>query len=360
MAPASGRFSDLSNILSVDPKDPRFRWLMLWSVSPTGECCCPEGSVHRRINDRSGGSTRDCGNGAGKHPWSLDGRGYVHGVEDADESPAAAIKRWGPLGGARRWGVTLGDVLVIDIDSERALQSVQRFGKHLPHEKVMGVAKTPRGLHIYVDAPGWTQRSLNWAMRQWLDDWHGTDVSKVSRRGFLVDVRTGPNRYVVWPGQSRDRRWMALGELLRAWPVKNHMPAHRLVESGELAPWNRPMDDELRAKIRGLERDAPVADPVVADHLGLGGVTSRTVAENDLRRWSTYLASMPADSGRNNKLNQIAYYQGARAITAGVPEPVVRQRLTIAAQRCGMMDREIEPTITSGLSSGLQKLTRVS
>lgn len=337
---------------------------MLWSVSPTGECCCPAGSLHRRIRDCAVGAPRDCGSGAGKHPWVLEGpgkaKGYVRGVEDADPTPGDAIRRWGPLGGARRWGVTLGDVLVIDIDSEQALQAVMRFGKHLPADKVMGVARTPRGLHIYVDAPGWTQRSLNWAMREWLDDWHGTDASKISRRGLLVDVRTGPNRYVVWPGQSRDRRWITVGELLRAWPVRNHMPAGRMVPSGELAPWNRPMDDELRAKIKGLERDAPVADPVVVDHLGLGGVTSKEVALSDLRRWCNYLASMPSDSGRNNKLNQIAYFQGARAITAGAPESDVRQQLTIAAQRCRMNEREIDPTISSGLSSGLQKLTRVS
>lgn len=339
---------------------------MLWAISPTGECCCPAGAVHRRIRDVAVARPSDCGNGAGKHPWVLESAtgkrmGYVRGVVDSDDTPAAAIAKWGPLGGARRWGVTLGDVVVIDIDSVQALQSFQRLGKHLPVEKIMGIARTPRGAHIYVDAPGWTQRSLYWAMREWLDDWHATDPGKTSRRGLLLDVRTGASRYVVWPGASRDRRWMSLGEVLRMWRTGyERIPAHRLVADGALAPWNRSMDAELRARIERMERDAPVADPVVVDHLGLGGVTSQSVTKNELVRWCKYLSSMPQDSGRNNTLNRISFFQGARAVGAGVPETEVRQLLSTAAQRSGMMDREIDPTISSGLTSGLQKLSQVS
>src|SRR6478735_9960665 len=211
MSTASARFADLSIELRIPSSDSRFRWLMLWGVSPTGECSCPLGSTRRQERaGQSTGTTQDCGgSGSGKHPWMDGDRGYVHGVDNADESQAAAIEKWGPVHGSRRWGVTLADTIVLDLDSPAAELAFTRLSMHLPLEKILGVARTPRGWHIYVDAPGWNQRALNLYMRKWLGDWHGTDAGKITRRGLLLDVRTGANRYVVWPDASGEanRRW---------------------------------------------------------------------------------------------------------------------------------------------------------
>ncbi len=360
MAQASGDQPTLSTELRPDPDDPRFGWLMLWSLSPTGECCCAQGSSQRMTRGSFAvGSGLDCGNGAGKHPWWVERRGeifgYRHGSRDADPSQAVAELKWGRCGGARRWGVTLKDTVVIDLDSPESLQAYYRIAKHIPVEKIMGVARTLRGWHVYLDCPGWSQRALNSCMSQWLKDWHGTDKTKITRRGLLMDVRTGENRYVVWP--EVDRRWATLGEFRdEVVGLTVGMPRDRMIASGDRAPWNLEMTPALTAKIAKFEEQAGAVTIVRSDD----GSISRKHAHSELERWCGYLVAMPPNSGRNNKLNQIAFYAGARAIKSGMDAQSVRDRLVRAASRAGLEANETEATITSGLSAGLKNLTKVS
>ena len=333
---------------------------MLWGVSPNGECSCPLGSTRRQV--RSGQSTvitQDCGGtGAGKHPWMDGDRGYVHGVENADASQDEAIAKWGPVNGSRRWGVTLSDTIVLDLDSPVAELAFTRLAKHLPLEKIMGVARTPRGWHIYVDAPGWNQRALNVYMKRWLEDWHGTDANKITRRGLLLDVRTGANRYVVWPEGSGEanRRWASAGEVRDMVSYRRYgMRPSRLISDGAAAPWNLPMTSELAAEIERIGSYTPRPDGITPSGKVQGGMD---YAAKELTRWCGKLAAMRPDSGRNNMLNQIAFYAGTRAIAAGMPENKVRGALEKAALTCGMRESEIAATISSGLSSGLATVTR--
>jgi hypothetical protein len=283
----------------------------------------------------------------------MDGdRGYVHGVDNADESQAAAIEKWGPVHGSRRWGVTLADTIVLDLDSPAAELAFTRLSMHLPLEKILGVARTPRGWHIYVDAPGWNQRALNLYMRKWLGDWHGTDAGKITRRGLLLDVRTGANRYVVWPDASGEanRRWATAGEVrdMVSWHRYRMRPS-RLVANGAAAPWNLVVTGALAEDVAKIGSYTPKPDGVTTSGKVTGGTD---YAAKELTRWCGVLAAMSPDSGRNNMLNRTAYFAGTRAILAGIPESKVRNALEVAARRCGMRDAEILATINSGLTSG--------
>jgi Bifunctional DNA primase/polymerase, N-terminal len=69
------------------------------------------------------------------------------------------------------------------------------------------------------------------------------------------------------------------------------------------------------------------------------------------------LALMPAGSGRNNRLNGIAYRFGRLAAGGALTEDDIRVALTAAAQAAGLTDYETEHTITSGITAG-QKAPR--
>lgn len=310
------------------------------------------------------GGAADCGQGPGKHPWHIirDGqsRGYQHGCLDADSSQQAAVDRWGRIGGNRRWGVTLKDTVVLDLDGPESVLAFYRIARHVPLERWIGLARTPRGWHIYLDCPGWNQRALNAQMKKWLVDWHGTDPARITRRGLLLDARTGGNRYVVWP--SVDRRWAMPRELQEQtlWAARG-MPSSRMVSDGAQAPWNLPMTPELIKKIERVGREPETLPQSFVNGGAAGsGSGSTRFAQQELNRWCGKLRGMPPDSGRNNLLNQIAYYAGARAVQAGIPKDVVYEQLRSAGQRSGMEDREISATIASGLGSGLDKFMKVS
>lgn len=357
MAQVSETTVSMSTELAISSTDLRLNWLMLWSISPTGECCCPKGSRHRAPGDKAIGWTTDCSQSPGKHPWSVwrDSVqvGYVHGSKDADKSQAAAIEKYGPLGGLRRWGITLKDIVLVDLDNERAIRDFRRIIMHIPASKFLGIARTPRGWHVYLDCPGFTQRSLNLFLRRWLDDWDGTDEAKVSRRGYLLDFRTGENRYAVWP--AGDRYWASPRELFTDMArVAGQIPAHRLKVDGSAAPWNLVRTPELEKEIEAVNAAASRITVVK----NADGSIHQGHAVSELSRWCRQLAAMGPDSGRNSMLNKIAFFAGSRAIRAGIPEQTVRDRLEQAAIRCGMQPSEIEPTINSGLRSGTAKLAQ--
>lgn len=272
---------------------------------------------------------------------------------DADESQAAAIEKWGPLGGSRRWAVTLADAMVIDLDGPQAVLSFVRLAKHVPDDKILGIARTPRGWHIYLDCPGWNQRALNQKMKAWLGDWHGTDHTKISRGGLLLDIRTGPTRYVVWPEASGEpwRRWARADEIRETltWRRAGMRPS-LLVPDGAAAPWNLPVTPELSAEIERAGQNAPRPDGITATGQVQGGISYAT---KELIRWCGKLEQMPRNSGRNNMLNKITFFAGTRAIKAGMSREEVTSKLRRSALRSGLQSAEIDVTINSGLSSGL-------
>jgi hypothetical protein len=249
-------------------------------------------------------------------------------------------------------------VLLIDIDSPRAMASFSRLAHTLQGHTPLGVAKTPRGWHVYLDCPGWNQRAVNRWMKGWLKDWHGTDESKVSWKGYLLDVRTGPYRYAVWPGDcptDPTRRWAREDEFKDAmvWARWRMRPESLAGESEQWqAPWNTEMTDATRERIAALEAPPPPTRPVTSGPIGKSATIS------DLERWCAKLAKMGADSGRNNMLNQIAFYQGAAAIAAGHDPIVVQVSLAKAAADCGCPGAEA--TIASGLRSGAARFARAS
>jgi hypothetical protein len=329
-------------VLSALDEDPR--WLLVWGVGGLGECCCAGGSVHRDTERGIGIGWAGTCSSVGKHPWVVRRGGQVQGFARgaADAAPRAeVVQQYGEPGGGRRWAYTLRDLILIDIDSEDALRSFHRLAGTVPRDKVLGTAKTPRGWHVLLRAPGgWEQRGLNAAMRSWLRDWDGTDPRKVGRRGFLLDVRTGAGRYAVWPGGTGGRRWIVGPEFSAALGFAGRgMPASRMVTDGTGAPWNL-------AEVPQLP-EVSVA-PAAVGTAG-GGADGKAAAWLDLTRWCRQMEQMEPETGRNNFLNKTAYLTGRAAIAAGWPEEKVFRRLLAAAQRCGCPGAEA--TIRSGLEA---------
>lgn len=246
--------------------------------------------------------------------------------------------------------MTLQDVVMLDIDSPAALRAFYRIRKHVSPDKVIGIAQTPRGYHLYLSCPGWTQKAVTLAMQQWLGKgmWDGQDAAKVSVRGMVLDVRTGGKRYTVWPGEgSRDRKWITRQQFLYALNnVGRGMPTSFMQQNGDLAPWNLEMNDDLREAIARAGQDTIPRPTLRLD----GSEADRSLAWSELERWARMIEKMDPESGRNNKLNQTAYYAGADAIKAGFSEDAVRERLLTAAQISNTPGAEA--TITSGLTSG--------
>jgi len=328
------------------------RWFLVWNRGPDGECCCWRGSVRGDGWGAAGSCQRP-----GKHPWitRVDGElyGFVHGAADA-LTWDALVDLYGPPGGARQLAVVLDGLLLIDIDGPRALRDFARVSYTVPKEKILGVSTSPRGFHVWLDQGGWDQKSLNTWLAQWLGKaggWHNTDAEKAGRRGLLLDVRTGVNRYAVWPGEDAlgQRRWLSrreFGEVLRGQLVG--MPAWRMV-GGEGAPWAvDTREPGMAAWIEGHRGGAEI------DLQGWqldGSDSEMDVAWAEMERWLARLEGMGAGSGRNNRLNQIAYYSGAKAVAAGHSLEAVRARLVEVGESVGT--HGVEATVASGLNSGL-------
>lgn len=349
------------DVLSIPMDDEMFggeRFLLVWNIDPLGECCCPQGSRRWSVAGRDGsveatvGGPGKCGS-PGKHPWSpwVEGKrgGFAHGASDAVDLETL---RGYPRARVYRPAVTLADVVVVDIDSERALRDFARIRRCIPGRLVAGVAKTPRGWHVYLRVAGWNQKALNLWLDNWLDDWHPTDERKVSRRGLVLDFRTGARRYVVLPDGGA-RRWAGRGEFLDAvrWAGAG-IPPWRMVTEGEgrQAPWNLEMTPALSAHIGRYEAGA-AADGFGGDGWADGPGLDLGALEAQLEMWCGRLAGMEPESGRNNALNRIAFFDGAACIRAGMARGEVEEKLRAAAAACDCPGAE--GTIRSGLDSGL-------
>lgn len=75
-------------------------------------------------------------------------------------------------------------------------------------------------------------------------------------------------------------------------------------------------------------------------------------AEAALRAECDALAAMPADSGRNNRLNRAAFSLGQLVAVGHLGYDDAAEALAGAAAACGLGQREAERTIRSGLAAG--------
>ena len=338
------------------------RWMLVWNRDSLGECCCWRGTVRRDVQGMSVAQQGSCQR-PGKHPWSVrvdgEGFGFVHGAADAIEYETLA-DLYGPPGGARQLAVVLDDLMVVDLDGPRALRDFARLAYTIPREKILGVSSTPRGFHVWLDVPGWTQKALNRWMTDWLAGyglgWDGTDAAKAGRRGLLLDVRTGVNRYVVWPGGDPARRWLAVGDFARTISgLRAEMLDRTLVggpDAGK-APWLVDTADPWMAG--WIEEHRGGAGDISLEGLSFTGEDAELeVTWAEMERWLARLESMAAGSGRNNALNQIAYFSGARCVAAGHPVEVVRARLIEVGEAVGT--HGVGATVDSGLGAGLASL----
>lgn len=335
------------------------RWFLVWNRDPLGECCCWRGTVRADGVAGAGSCSRP-----GKHPWvtRVDGEpyGFVHGAADA-LSYEMVMDRFGPSGGARQLAVTLDGLLVVDLDGERPVRDFARLAQTVPREKILGVSTSPRGFHVWLDVPGWDQKALNKWLSQWLGKhggWDATDGRKAGRRGFVIDVRTGVNRYVVWPGDDAlgQRRWLGIGEFGAVLGRSlTGMPAWRLVgrdtELAGQAPWAVDTADEWLAGWIASNGGGSADAMDLAGWQLDGSDTELERAWAELERWLSRLEGMVAGEGRNNRLNQIAYFSGAKAVAAGHQLEVVRARLVEVGEAVGT--HGVTATVDSGLRSGL-------
>lgn len=332
------------------------RWLYVWNRDPLGECCCWRGAQRQDSVGTRGSCQRP-----GKHPWITrkDGEpvGFVHGAADAVEY-GELVGRYGPPGGARQLGVVLDGLLLVDLDSPRAVRDFARMSFTVPRERILAVATSPRGFHVWLDVPGWNQKALNTWMRDWLapfGPWSGTEAGEAGRRGFLVDVRTGVNRYVVWPGSHPDRRWISRAEFGRTLAAALvGMPAWRMVtDPGGKAPW---AVDTAGDWMAGWIAEHGGGGPGVSlEGLRFDGSDDELAYTwTELERWIARLEAMAPGGGRNNLLNVIAYVSGARCLAAGHPVGEVRQRLIQAGE--GVGTHGVAATVDSGLGAGQRAL----
>ncbi|HEX8321572.1 bifunctional DNA primase/polymerase [Longimicrobium sp.] len=339
------------------------RWMLVWNRDSLGECCCWRGTV--RSVESPVASVGSCQR-PGKHPWTVrvDGEqyGFVHGAADALEY-VELLDRFGPPGGARQLGVVLDDLLLIDIDGPRALRDFARMSFTVPKDKIIGVSTSPRGYHVWLDVPGWSQKAVNEWMASWLGPlggWDGTDEKKAGRRGFLVDVRTGSNRYAVWPGSAAERRWISrreFGAVLARALVG--MPPWRMVPAGDKkdggnAPWSVDMGDQW---LQGWISERSGGGEISLEGLTFSGEDAELeMTWAELERWLARLERMGAGQGRNNALNQAAYFSGSRCIAAGWPVDTVRARIIEVGEAVGT--HGVRATVESGLGSGLAALRK--
>jgi len=338
------------------------RWLLVWNRGPLGDCCCWRGTVRSEHSGVSVAAEGNCTN-PGKHPWvtRVEGEpyGFLHGAADALEYDELA-DLYGPPGGSRQLAVVLDDLLVIDLDGPRALRDFARMSYTIPKDKIIGVSTTPRGYHVWLDVPGWNQKALNTWMAGWLGPfggWDGTDERKAGRRGFLVDVRTGSNRYVVWPGMHPDRRWIArpeFGRVLQQALVG--MPPWRMVNGGR-APWSPVDTDEDSSWLAGWIAEHQGGTDIPTEGLTFeGGDAELESTWAELERWLARLEQMAPGTGRNNLLNAVSFHSGAKCVLAGHPVNTVRARIIEVGESVGT--HGVGATVDSGLHAGTTQLRK--
>ena len=238
---------------------------------------------------------------------------------------------------------------------------------------LLGAAKTPRGYHVWLRTAldGWTGKSaLTW-LRLWLA---AQDRGVVGRDGG-IDIRAGDRSYLVWPGGSGEpgRRWMSTAE----WSARVAAASAGWqwdVEWTAVEQWGPPWLAGAAVgpavAVPAQDREQMVRGVQAAEYAGRGDKASGAGDEDRLEvvrnmgpEWAAErltlalatLAEMAPGTGRNNRLNQIAYYQGATAVWVGAGSfDQVADELVAGGERAGT--HGVRATVRSGLGAGLGRL----
>jgi hypothetical protein len=179
------------------------RWLLVWGRDPLGECCCWRGTVRTGQGARAGNCTNP-----GKHPWvtRVDGQlyGFEHGAADALDWVDLA-DRYGPPGGRGSWPWCWTGSSWWTWTASARCGTSPGCRTPCPGRRSWG-SPARRG----ASTSGWTpglepegaepvDGPVAGALGRLVT---ARTSAKRAGAGFLLDVRTGANRYVVWPGQD--------------------------------------------------------------------------------------------------------------------------------------------------------------
>lgn len=320
------------------------KFLLSWRLDLIGECCCPLGSRRWTEGGVAVGSAGACAR-PGKHPWWTeddegDVRGYRHGALEAGSLAEALAMR----NSRNRLAAVPGPgVIVVDLDSDRAFRTYVRLWEAGSGGDVVAVAQTVRGWHLWmIPAVGeWSQI----AGLAWMKESLGKDMGG-------LDIRTGERSYVLWP--ELDRRWVPaeewqgrLVQAARGFPLSGKLGLGPVWLAGDPGAADVNLEHKLLMHCRGLAGSA-APDP---RELTQGDVV---LAAERLTLACKKLLEMPAGAGRNNRLNQIAFYDGALAVWAGMDYGKVLGQLMGAGAEAGT--HGVGATVKSGLGAGMRAL----
>jgi putative DNA primase/helicase len=251
----------------------------------------------------------------GKHPRT------PNGVKDATID-RKIIKAWWDRWPDANIGIATGrvsDIFVLDVDGNAGKASLKELkAKHGSIPKTVTV-KTGRGRHFYFRRDG--ARVGNF----------------VGRLGKGIDVR-GDGGYIVAAGSvhisGTDYRFVD----------------GRAVDEVRVARAPRWLLDRVRKdSSAGIETKNAAPSAIPEAKLG----RARAYADSACRRELERVAKAPKHQ-RNDTLNIAAFKLGQLVPYGILDSAVITQDLVQVARNIGLDEREIEPTITSGLNAGRQ------
>lgn len=111
----------------------------------------------------------------------LDGKSPLVTFEGRKRLPLQTVIRLMQEAGSTSYGVRLGGIVVVDCDTDNA-QTLQFVADNFGHSDF--AVKTSRGRHFYYSG-------------------RSTRPEKIATDGIRIDLKTGPNAYVVGPGSVR-------------------------------------------------------------------------------------------------------------------------------------------------------------
>ncbi|MER0450172.1 bifunctional DNA primase/polymerase [Streptomyces sp. Edi4] len=198
------------------------------------------------------------------------------------------------------------------------------------HSPTMTVRTPSGGLHLVYRAPGQgsirnTARTLGWC------------IDTRAAGGYIVGIGSvvDGRRYELLTGPSEPAS-------LPDWLLTLITTAPEPPKAGP-RPSRADLDARLRAIPAGATREQRWALGILA---------------SECRE----LAGMPANSGRNQRLNLGAYRAGQLVASGLLDQAVAEEQLTAAAETCGLgaeYAHEIEKTLRSGMTAGLGRPRRM-